>query len=72
MPRGPKGQKRPADVMGAAITVARVALGELSESPAAKSRRTQIGIAGSKARTENLSPRQRSEIAKKAAKERWR
>jgi hypothetical protein len=34
MPRGPQGQKRPADVIGAAIMVARLATGEITEPPA--------------------------------------
>ena len=29
MPRGPKGQKRPADVIGTAIMVGRIAMGEI-------------------------------------------
>jgi len=33
MPKGPQGQKRPADVIGAAIRVARIATGEEYESP---------------------------------------
>ncbi len=31
MPRGPKGEKRPADVIGAAIKVAKIATGEIEE-----------------------------------------
>ncbi len=31
MPEGPKGEKRPADVIGAAITVAKLATGEIEE-----------------------------------------
>jgi hypothetical protein len=31
MPRGPKGEKRPADVIGAAIMVGRIATGEIEE-----------------------------------------
>jgi len=31
MPRGPKGQKRPADVIGNAIRVAKIATGEEAE-----------------------------------------
>ncbi len=31
MPKGPKGEKRPADVIGAAITVAKIATGEVEE-----------------------------------------
>ncbi len=31
MPKGPKGQKRPADVVGAAVMVAKLATGEMAE-----------------------------------------
>lgn len=75
MPRGPKGQKRPADVIGNAIKVARIATGEEEDDvvddgkdPAAKS----LGSRGGKARAAALSPKKRKEIAKKAAKARWK
>jgi hypothetical protein len=32
MPRGPKGEKRPADVIGASIIVARIATGEIEDT----------------------------------------
>lgn len=74
MPRGPKGQKRPADVIGNAIKVARIATGEEEDDvvddgkdPAAKS----LGARGGRARAKALSSKQRHEIAKKAAKKRW-
>lgn len=31
MPKGPKGEKRPADVVGAAVMVARIATGEVED-----------------------------------------
>ena len=31
MPKGPKGEKRPADVVGAAVKVAKIATGEIEE-----------------------------------------
>ena len=31
MPKGPQGQKRPADVIGAAVMVAKIATGEICE-----------------------------------------
>ncbi len=31
MPKGPKGEKRPADAVGAAIKVARIATGEIED-----------------------------------------
>lgn len=75
MPKGPKGQHRPADVIGAAIMVAKIATGEIEEpieaddgkDPAAKA----LGAKGGKARAEALTPEQRAEIAKKAAAQRW-
>jgi hypothetical protein len=71
MPRGPQGQKRPADVIGAAVMVARLATGELSEDLHQKSGRARSGQAGGKARAESLSKKDRVAIAKKAAAKRW-
>jgi hypothetical protein len=71
MPRGPQGQKRPADTIGAAVVVGKLATGELSEKPKQKSGRTRSGAAGAAARAEKLSPHQRAEIAKQAAAKRW-
>ena len=50
MPKGPQGQKRPADVIGAAVMVARLATEENSEPTKEKSGRTRSGKAGAKAR----------------------
>ena len=74
MPKGPKGQKRPADVISNAIRVARIATGEESEFPAddGKDKAAQsLGQRGGKARAEALSPKRRAEIARKAAAKRW-
>lgn len=75
MPKGPKGQKRPTDVIGNAIKVARIATGEDTDDvpddgkdPAAKS----LGSRGGKARAKALSPKKRAEIARKAAERRWK
>lgn len=75
MPKGPKGEKRPADVIGAAIMVARIATGEEEDTapvddgkdPAAKA----LGKKGGAARAANMTPERRAEIAKKAAAKRW-
>ena len=72
MPTGPNGQRRPADVIGGAIMVARLATGEITETTKAKSGKTRSGKAGAQARAEKLSPEARSEIAKKAADARWK
>jgi hypothetical protein len=74
MPKGPKGQKRKADVVGNAVLIAQIATGEAEDTPeddgkdpAAKA----LGAKGGKARASKLTPAQRSEIAKKAAAKRW-
>ena len=42
MPRGPKGEKRPADVVGNAVHVVRIARGEVEEDrPAPDKRRSR-------------------------------
>jgi len=75
MPKGPKGQKRPADVISNAVKVARIATGEDTDvgaddgkDPAAVS----LGKRGGKARAEALSKKERADIAKKAAAARWK
>lgn len=74
MPKGPKGEKRPADVIGNAIKVARIATGEEPEelTDDGKDKAAQsLGRRGGKARAASLSSSQRSEIAKRAAQKRW-
>ena len=61
MARGPQGQKRPADVIGAAIMAAKIATGELFGEPKLKSGRTRGGQAGGKAHATWLSPKTRTE-----------
>ncbi|TIT95910.1 MAG: RNA-binding protein [Mesorhizobium sp.] len=74
MPTGPKGHKRPADVIDNAVKVMRIATGEETEdvqddrkNAAAK----ELGSRGGKKRAANMSPERRAEIAKKAAEKRW-
>lgn len=74
MPKGPKGQKRPADAVGAAITVARIATGEIEEATTDDGKNkaaVELGRKGGKARAEKLTSEQRRAIARKAAKARW-
>lgn len=75
MPKGPKGEKRPADVIGNAVRVMKIATGEeeeeLDEDGKDKAARA-MGKKGGKARAEKLTAEQRSEIAKKAAASRWK
>ena len=75
MPEGPQGQKRPADVIGGAERVMRIAPREETEDtsvndgkdPAAKAMGKKGGAAGAK----SLTAEQRQAIAQKAAKVRW-
>ena len=77
MPRGPKGERRPRDVIGNAVHVMRLATGDITEDiptpesegkdPAA----VALGRKGGKARAAVLGKRRRAEIARKAAKKRW-
>ena len=74
MPKGPKGQKRPADVISNAVRVMRIATGEIEEELEAdgKDRAAKsLGARGGKARADKLTPERRSEIARKAAAKRW-
>lgn len=71
MPKGPQGQKRPADVIGAAIKIAQIATGEIEEKPDDKEYARKGGLIGGKARADKLTPSKRKAIAKKAAKARW-
>lgn len=71
MPTGPRGEKRPADVIGAAIMVARITSGEIEETTKEPSRKRNSGLAGSKARAAKLTADERTAIAKKAAAGRW-
>lgn len=73
MPKGPQGQKRPADAIGTAIHVARIAIGEEVEDkldPSTEANR-RGGQVGGKARANALSADERKAIAKKAAATRW-
>ncbi len=75
MPRGPQGQKPPRDTVSNAVKVKRTATGEEGEefeddgkNPAAQ----VLGARGGKARAAKPTLEQRSEIARKAARERWK
>ncbi len=71
MPRGPQGQKRPADAVGNAVMVAEIATGEIEDTMLKQPAKRKSGLAGAKARKINTTAKERSEIAHKAAKVRW-
>jgi hypothetical protein len=78
MPRGPKGEKRPADVIGNAVHVMRIATGEIEdreptpEEQGKDAAAVAMGKKGGAARARKMSPERRREIAEKAARSRWK
>jgi len=74
MPRGPKGEKRPADVIGAAIMIGKIATGEIDDlttDDGKNAAAVALGRMGGKARAEGMTAKRRKEIAKNAATTRW-
>ena len=75
MPRGPKGEKRPADVIGNAVHVMRVATGAIDETATTDDGKNAAAVAlgrmGGKARAAGMTAKKRKEIAQKAAAKRW-
>lgn len=74
MPKGPQGETRPADVIGNAVKIAKIATGEIGDEVDGdgKDKAAQaLGRKGGAARAKKLSGERRKEIAKKAAKQRW-
>ncbi len=74
MPKGPKGQKRPADVVANAVKVMQIATGETDEEfedDSKDSAAQSLGRRGGKARAKSLSAQKRSEIARLAAGARY-
>jgi len=75
MLRGPKGEKRPADAIGNAVMIGRIATGEIDDlttDDGKNAAAVALGRMGGKARAKGLSAKRRTEIAKKAANSRWR
>lgn len=74
MPKGPKGQKRPTDVVSNAVKVMQIATGEDEEEYTDDGKNkaaVELGRKGGAARAAKMTAEQRSEIAKKAALTRW-
>ena len=74
MPRGPKGERRPTDVIGNAVHVMKIATGEIKEpledgkNPAA----VALGRKGGTARAKAMTKAKRVAVARKAAAARWK
>ena len=74
MHRGPKGEKRPADAIGNAVMIGRIATGEIEDlttDDGKNAAAVALGRMGGKARAEGMTANRRKEIAKKAAAKRW-
>lgn len=71
VPKGPSGQKRPADAIARAVQVMRIATGEAEDKPV-KAAQAKGGKKGGKSRAALLSDEQRSKIAHVAAQARWK
>jgi hypothetical protein len=74
MPKGPQGQKRPANVIGNAVRVMQIATGEIQDNPleAGKEYARKGGLIGGPKRAAKLTKKRRTEIASKAARARWK
>ena len=72
MPKGPNGEKRPADAIGLAVHIGRIATGEIEEErESLSSAAAKMGRKGGKARAEKMAPERRVAIAQNAARSRW-
>lgn len=72
MPKGPGGQKRPADVVGNAVLVMKIATGEIEEDTGNTPARAKGGCKGGAARAAKLTAAQRAEIVRVATSARWK
>lgn len=76
MLKGLKGQKRPADVIGSAVHVMRIATGEIEDSGQTEDGKSkaavELGRKGGLARAKSMTKARRAEIGRKAARSRWR
>lgn len=73
MPKGSRGEKRPADAIGLAVMVGKIATGEVEDDAGkAVEHHRKGGQRGGAARAAKLSPEQRAEIASRAAQARWK
>ena len=70
MPRGSRGEQRPADMVGCAVKVGQIATGEVEDERGGVEDTPQRQ--GGQARAAKLSAEERSEIARKAAAARWK
>lgn len=74
MAKGPKGERRPADVNARAVMIAKIATGEIEDATTDDGKNAAavaLGRMGGKARAKGMSAKKRKEIARRAAEKRW-
>lgn len=71
MLRGPRGQERQADAIGCAVSVGRIATGEIEVELKEPSGEVRSGKTSAKVRVEKTTKEARKATAKKAAAARW-
>lgn len=72
MPKSPRREKLPADAIGRAVMIGKIATREVEdERDTLASAAAELGRKGGKKRAENMTPERRAEIARKAAVIRW-
>jgi hypothetical protein len=72
MPKGPNGEKRPADAIGLAVMIGKIATGEIEdERESLSSAAAEMGRKGGQKRAANMTAERRREIAQAAAAKRW-
>ncbi|MEA2979012.1 MAG: hypothetical protein QOF91_3711 [Alphaproteobacteria bacterium] len=74
MAKGPKGERRPADVNARAVMIAKIATGEVEDvttDGGKNAAAVALGRMGGRARAKGMSAKKRSEIASRAARKRW-
>ena len=72
--KGTKGEKHPADAIGNAVMIAKIATGEIEDITTEDGKNAAavaLGRMGGKARAKGMTSEKRRAIAKKAAKARW-
>ena len=74
VPRVPRGERRPTDMIGAAVQVVQIVTGaekETVEPASLAGAAAALGKLGGAARAKSLTAEQRQEIARKGAAKRW-
>ncbi|MGY4398110.1 hypothetical protein ACVWZA_003312 [Sphingomonas sp. UYAg733] len=71
MPKGPNEEERPANAIGLAVMIGRIATGGIEDTRgAASSAAAQLGSLGGTKRAANMMPERRAKIAKAGAAKR--